>query len=73
MSDFKNTKIKKKDLTEKLLELGAKVEKTVKNSTDILIVGDITTEKKKAKNAQKQSNTEIIELEEFNKTYNLNL
>ncbi len=69
MSDFKSKTMTKKELTEKLKELGAKVESNITKSTDILIVGDITKETTKMKKAKEQSQIQIVELEEFLNDY----
>ena len=65
MSDFKSKTMTKKDLTAKLVKLGAKVETNLTSKTDILIVGDITKETGKIKKAKEQPQTQIVELEEF--------
>ena len=69
MSDFKSKTMTKKELTEKLKEVGAKVESNITKSTDILIIGDITKETTKMKKAKEQQTTQIVELEQFLNNY----
>jgi NAD-dependent DNA ligase/DNA polymerase/3'-5' exonuclease PolX len=69
LSDFKSTTITKKELTNQLELLGAKIESNLTNKTNILIVGDITRETGKMKKAKEKSNIDIIELEEFMQKY----
>jgi len=70
LSDFnKSSKFTKKELTNELIKLGAKIESTITKSTNMLIVGSLTNETTKMKKAKDYKTIEIIELDEFCKQY----
>lgn len=71
LSDFKATNFTKKELTDKLEKLGAKIDKGITKSTNILVVGDIKKPKKtnKFEQAEKNENTTIMQIDDFLETY----
>ena len=69
LSDFDKSVYKKKDLTNELLKLGAKVESVITKETNILVVGNILKQTTKIAKAKKNSTIEIIQLDNFLEKY----
>ena len=69
-SDFdKSSKYTKKELEKKLTMFEPIIETTVKKTTNILIIGDSTSNSTKVENAKKIGTIEIITLDEFLEKY----
>ena len=69
-SDFdKSSKYTKKELEKLLVKFGALIETSVKKTTNILIIGDSTSNSTKVENAKKIGTIEIITLDDFLKKY----
>ena len=69
-SDFdKSSKYTKKELEKLLVKFGALIETSVKKTTNILIIGDSTSNSTKVENAKKIGTIEIITLDDFLKRY----
>ena len=71
-SDFdKSSKYTKKELEKLLVKYGALIETTVKKTTNILIIGDSTSNSTKVENAKKIGTIEIITLDDFLERYSI--
>ena len=69
-SDFdKSSKYTKKELEKLLVKFGALIETSVKKTTNILIIGDSTSNSTKVENAKKIGTIEIITLDDFLEKY----
>ena len=69
-SDFdKSSKYTKKELEKLLVKFGALIETSVKKTTNILIIGDSTSNSTKVENAKKIGTIEIVTLDDFLKRY----
>ena len=69
-SDFdKSSKYTKKELEKLLVKFGPIIETSVKKTTNILIIGDSTSNSTKVENAKKIGTIEIITLDDFLKRY----
>ena len=71
-SDFdKSSKYTKKELEKLLVKFGPIIETSVKKTTNILIIGDSTSNSTKVENAKKIGTIEIITLDDFLKRYTI--
>ena len=69
-SDFdKSSKYTKKELEKLLVKFGPIIETSVKKTTNILIIGDSTSNSTKVENAKKIGTIEIITLDDFLEKY----
>jgi NAD-dependent DNA ligase len=71
LSDFDKSVYKKKDLTNELLKLGARVEASITKETNILVVGDVSKNTTKITKAKKNGLIEIIQLDKFLEIYSI--
>ena len=69
LSDFDKSVYTKKEITNEVLKLGARVEAGITKETNILVVGNILKNTTKIVKAKKNSAIEIIQLDSFLKKY----
>ena len=69
LSDFDKSVYTKKEITNEVLKLGARVEAGITKETNILVVGNILKHTTKIVKAKKNSAIEIIQLDSFIKKY----
>ena len=69
LSDFDKSVYKKKELTNELIKLGARIETSITKETNILVVGNVLKNTTKITKAKKNSSIEIIQLDKFLEKY----
>ena len=69
LSDFDKSVYTKKEITNEVLKLGARVEAGITKETNILVVGNILKNTTKIVKAKKNNAIEIIQLDSFLKKY----
>ena len=69
LSDFDKSLYTKKEITNEIIKLGAKVEPSITKETNILVVGNLLKNTTKITKAKKNSAIEIIQLDNFLEKY----
>jgi thermostable 8-oxoguanine DNA glycosylase len=69
LSDFDKSVYTKKEITNEVIKLGARVEASITKETNILVVGNLLKNTTKIVKAKKNSAIEIVQLDSFLKKY----
>jgi NAD-dependent DNA ligase len=69
LSDFDKSVYTKKEITNEIIKLGARVEASITKETNILVVGNLLKNTTKIVKAKKNSAIEIVQLDSFLKKY----